>query len=225
MYLIFVFALSCRLSRKLEDSQEAQTKLVQVRTSQNKFLMNEMNKLRRYNRKLEVKLREAVARVEAGVHRPKDDNASGYDSSLGADEISAVDEEEKYLDNEKGIKASPTPAGCVSVSKSRADAVPNQGKKSPTTSSTRAQKGFRGGKKRANVGIPTNKLIPLLAKEESSIAGNCRRLEMRKESERASQAEAALDEALTDNKKLASVVHALTGFLKTEGYKIEGLLT
>lgn len=218
---IFIFAVSCRLSRKLEDSQEAQSKLVQLRTSQNKFLMNEMNKLRRYNRKVELKLREAVARVEAQVHRPADDSASGYGSSL-ADEFSAIDDD-LDREKEKGTKVSPTPAGSVFITKSNA-AVPTDEKRSHVIPSKRPQKGLTGIKKRSNVRIPSNKLIPLLAKEES-LAGNYRMLEMRKESERANKAEAALDEALTDNKKLASVVHALTGFLKTEGYKIEGLIT
>ena len=36
-----------RMSRKLEDSQGVQGKLVKIRTSQNNFLMHEMNKLRR----------------------------------------------------------------------------------------------------------------------------------------------------------------------------------
>lgn len=39
--------VSLRLSRKLDDSQDVQHKLVKIRTSQNNLLMAEMNNLRR----------------------------------------------------------------------------------------------------------------------------------------------------------------------------------
>ena len=152
----------------------------------------------RANRKLELQLREMAAKYESDIFRAN--NASSVAMQLAKDASFSLGNGGQDLGSKLGA-AMTVSSFADDISNNNRDVLP---------------KDIKGSPPRAAAGYP-HPTRPTKA----TITEGLRQISLGKESQRANEAEAALDIALAKNRELGSMVYALDEFLHSMGYSVE----